>query len=258
MAIAGNLQDIDLFSLIQTLCQDGRDTRLTVRGEEERAELYLSGGNIVHATLGEWTGEEAVIRLLAWNEGTFTVERSVPAPTQTIFANVLGLLLEGIRKRDEEQAGSMAPVPKPGTSPATDLSENLTPFEARLWPLRDRLAGVLGELSLPGHGLEGILLVSSDGLTLGSEGISDPGRSARIGALAAGLLGMSQRCAFQLKHDMVRRIRISSGNGGVILVRVVPELFLVGILPDGDVDSSAIEEVVVRCARRLRAMAMDS
>ncbi len=251
MAITGTLRDIDLFTLVQTLCQDGRDTRLTLQHAGRRADIFIADGNIVHATAGLLTGEEAVIHLLTWKDGKFEVERSVPIPTQTVFSNVLGLLLEGMRRRDEllaargeERAGRREAEAPSGTI-------DMTPVEARFWAKRDALLAPVAELVAARPELEGAMLVTTDGLTLVAQAPRHQERSARLGALSAGLLGLSQRTAFQLKHGMVQKVYVTSGVGHIVIVRVTAQLLLVGLLPGPDADLEGVSARMARCAREL-------
>ena len=97
----GKLNDMAVADLIQHSCQDRKTSRLTIESNGDLAYLYFSDGNIIHATLGDHSGEEVVYRILVWEEGTFNMENGIESPTVTIRRNWTSLLLEGAKRLDE-------------------------------------------------------------------------------------------------------------------------------------------------------------
>jgi predicted regulator of Ras-like GTPase activity (Roadblock/LC7/MglB family) len=116
MPLQGTLQEMSLANLIQVNCQEMRSARLVLTYANQSGEIYFSDGQVVHATLGDLQGEQAVYSLLTWDEGTFILERDVAAPVKTIDLPWQTLLLEGMkyaveRPREEKvttQGGAMA------------------------------------------------------------------------------------------------------------------------------------------------------
>jgi hypothetical protein len=82
-------------NLIQVNCQEMRSARLALTRADQSGEIYFSDGQVVHAMFGAQRGEDALYELLAWDAGTFVLERDVAAPEKTITANWNALLLEG-------------------------------------------------------------------------------------------------------------------------------------------------------------------
>lgn len=96
------LPGLDLATLIQMTC--ARRERLVVRvssyGEEE-GYLYSADGALFHATVGTLVGDEAVLRMLAWPTGEFSLcERPFPL-RPTIESSTEGLLLRAAQRIDE-------------------------------------------------------------------------------------------------------------------------------------------------------------
>jgi hypothetical protein len=61
---------------------------------------------MVHATLGEVQGEEAVYRVIAWeDQGEFTVREESRFPEATIQVSPESVLMEGCRLLDESKRG---------------------------------------------------------------------------------------------------------------------------------------------------------
>lgn len=102
MAVRGSLQDLDLLSLLQMTCEEGGDAQITLQRGLDTATLYIQAGQIVHAEGRERSGEEIVHEVLAWKNGTFALARTIPSPTVTIQRDWNSLLLEGLRRLDEQ------------------------------------------------------------------------------------------------------------------------------------------------------------
>jgi CheY-like chemotaxis protein len=102
--VQGNLHSMSLPSIIQINCTERNQARLRIRRRRQEGSIFFADGNIVHATLGSQVGEEAIYALLAWEDGNFELEMDVSAPEQTISTDWSGLLLEGMRRLDEEAA----------------------------------------------------------------------------------------------------------------------------------------------------------
>lgn len=102
MAIQGRLSEMDLPTLIQYACNEGQAARLTITQEEREAVFYFAAGNIVHAVLGDHTGEEVVYQVVRWQKGEFILESPVTAPDHTIETPWSALLMDGLQRFDEE------------------------------------------------------------------------------------------------------------------------------------------------------------
>jgi predicted regulator of Ras-like GTPase activity (Roadblock/LC7/MglB family) len=103
MPLAGNLRDLALPDLIQQTCQDRRQARLSIQRGDHEATIYFDGGQVIHAEYGDFTGEEAVYRVLAWEEGDFNREEGIEAPEETVQMPWEALLMNGLQRVDEER-----------------------------------------------------------------------------------------------------------------------------------------------------------
>jgi predicted regulator of Ras-like GTPase activity (Roadblock/LC7/MglB family) len=103
MAIKGRLEEMALPTLIQHVCNAGESARLRVEREEMTARLHFAEGDLVHAELGDQVGEEAVYRVLAWEDGDFelTKESGNTSPSRTIETPWSALIMEGLQRHDE-------------------------------------------------------------------------------------------------------------------------------------------------------------
>ena len=109
--VSGNLRDMSLTSVIQIICTDMRSAKLVLHqsnsvpdGEKREGVIFFENGQIVHAVVGSLRGAKAFYELLGWTEGSFQMESNVVAPRQTITVPWARLLLEGVRRLDEESS----------------------------------------------------------------------------------------------------------------------------------------------------------
>ena len=108
MAVQGDLKDMNLPSLVQVMCLERRKSALVLRHRDERGTIFFDDGQIVHATVGSLVGEEAVYQMLNWADGTFRVSNHVTSPPSTVNTPWSHLLLEGVRRIDEQKVEDAA------------------------------------------------------------------------------------------------------------------------------------------------------
>ena len=97
----GNVSDFQLSDLIQLNCLGRLTISLVVKHGNEEGTIYFRDGNIVHAEKDELTGEAAFYHIMNWHNGEFSAKRSVSIPKETIFNSWQSLLLESMRRADE-------------------------------------------------------------------------------------------------------------------------------------------------------------
>ena len=101
--VSGSLQEMALPDVIQILANGRKSGLLKVRGGTLQGELMFQDGSIHDARFGDLAGAEAVYGILRLMEGDFALE-----PSTTPIEDVIGipthhLLLEAMRRLDEEQ-----------------------------------------------------------------------------------------------------------------------------------------------------------
>ena len=94
----------------------------------------------------------------------------------------------------------------------------------RVASLRDKLEGILGDLSTATRGVDGATLVRLDGLIVScSPGLSDDSMAA---AMSAALLNISRNVVRQLKLGALTRVVVSGTKGDVVLTRTQNDMIL--------------------------------
>ena len=97
----GRISDLQLSDLIQMNCLGRLTNALHVQKEYQKGVIYFEDGNIVHSSVNNTEGEDAFFEILSWEGGSFSVDKGVKPPKETIFKGWQSLLLEGLRRLDE-------------------------------------------------------------------------------------------------------------------------------------------------------------
>lgn len=101
---SGTMRGIELADMIQLHCLSCNTASLKVTGGGETGMIFFDSGEIVHAMIGDLTGEEAFFRIMALSGGEIESRRNVKAPERTIGASHVALILEASRRMDETRS----------------------------------------------------------------------------------------------------------------------------------------------------------
>lgn len=99
--IQGRLEEMSILDLMQSLEMGQKTCRLTVRNNGETCEMFFSAGQCRDARLGAVEGDEAVYKIVYWNEGEFEIDFSASSDRATTTRSTTGLLMEALRLMDE-------------------------------------------------------------------------------------------------------------------------------------------------------------
>lgn len=101
VGVSGSLADMSFTDMIQILCASNRNMEVVLHSGEHEGHVLVEGGNIVHASLDDRTGEEAFYRLMLWRDGDFETKQCREFPVRSMRASAMSLLMEGARIADE-------------------------------------------------------------------------------------------------------------------------------------------------------------
>jgi CheY-like chemotaxis protein len=99
--LKGNLQQMSLAEILQTLGMAKKSGGLKIVKESQVGKIYFDSGDVVQASLEKYKSEEAVYRILAWDEGYFEFDSTDETDKPAISTSTTSLLMEGFRQRDE-------------------------------------------------------------------------------------------------------------------------------------------------------------
>src|SRR5207248_8416437 len=128
VAHTADFSETHFADLVQFYCQRREQVAVRFRGPEgDEGVVYIGDGQLLAANLGERHGVDAVRVALELKQGTFRVERNIPAPERNIFAPWTQVLLEAAIHVDESAlmptpAGIRPSVTPPPARPTSSTS----------------------------------------------------------------------------------------------------------------------------------------
>lgn len=101
MSFQGSIQELPVPDIIQLVSVSGKTGMFTLVRGNERGFIYLKTGQMVHARLGDLTGEEAIYALAIWSSGDFQFTPGEETDVTSIEKSNTSLLMEAARRLDE-------------------------------------------------------------------------------------------------------------------------------------------------------------
>src|SRR4026208_1141272 len=108
MALTGHLSDLSLSELIEFFCNQRKSGRLKVLYPQGAGYFYLQAGSVVDARIGVLHGIDAVYYALTLPDAGFAFRADVEAEKRTINQPWTQVVLEGLRRLDENIAPGVA------------------------------------------------------------------------------------------------------------------------------------------------------
>lgn len=130
MALTGHLSDLSLSELIEFFCNQRKSGRLKVLYPKGAGYFYLQAGSVVDARIGVLHGIDAVYYALTLPNAQFEFSVDVEAKSRTINQPWTQVVLEGLRRLDENIAPSVAFPPDYVPEP-DDLEGNRLEMETQ-------------------------------------------------------------------------------------------------------------------------------
>jgi response regulator RpfG family c-di-GMP phosphodiesterase len=102
--VSGTLDEMALPDLVQVLWHGRKTGSLGIRSGGEKGEIHFVDGSVVNASWSTLAGAEAFYALLRLKEGDFGFDPDAEPSERVIEASAETLLLEGMRRLDEDIA----------------------------------------------------------------------------------------------------------------------------------------------------------
>jgi DNA-binding response OmpR family regulator len=99
--VHGSLSEMKPADFLQSLSTAEKDVEVRLERANERGTIFVQKGEVVHASSGNLSGEEAFYALMAWNDGHFEIVSCFDFPLRSIHSPLMSLLIEGYRRFDE-------------------------------------------------------------------------------------------------------------------------------------------------------------
>jgi DNA-binding response OmpR family regulator len=100
--VSGSLKEMSIPDLVQILAHGRKTGLLRLTSGAQRGEIHFVNGDMYNAMCGKLRGEEAFFALVKFREGSFALDPSFTASERVIKMNAEMLLLEGLRRYDED------------------------------------------------------------------------------------------------------------------------------------------------------------
>ncbi|MBI5906077.1 MAG: response regulator [Deltaproteobacteria bacterium] len=101
--VVGDLKNLSVPDIVQTLHLGLKTACVSVKGKSGEGRIYFENGRIRHSELGNLSGEAAFYEMLRWQEGPFVIAHGQTTKLRTIEMDEMQLMMEGLRRLDEEK-----------------------------------------------------------------------------------------------------------------------------------------------------------
>ncbi|HWS16139.1 MAG TPA: response regulator [Candidatus Methylomirabilis sp.] len=101
--VVGDLKNLGIPDIVQTLHLGLKTACVRVKGKGGEGKVWFENGRIRHCELGSLTGELAFYEMLRWQEGPFVIAHGQGTTLRTIEMDEMQLMMEGLRRLDEEK-----------------------------------------------------------------------------------------------------------------------------------------------------------
>lgn len=117
---AGSMSALSVVDVLQLQCGNRFSGSIVFSHQGQEAAVYFQHGEVVHAECGEARGEPVLGAILAWPSGNFQTHANVATFARTIDKRLEHLLLDSLRRIDEEREGRTGEraLPRPPAPPA--------------------------------------------------------------------------------------------------------------------------------------------
>jgi hypothetical protein len=117
MSLKGSLESINLADIMQLVSNSRQSGKfILTKDENNTGHIYVKNGDIIHAEIDNFVGEDAVFTLISWDKGEFIFNEGKFDVKTTITRSVTSLLMEAARRIDEwkllrKKIGSIDAIP---------------------------------------------------------------------------------------------------------------------------------------------------
>ncbi len=101
--VVGDLKNLGIPDIVQTLHLGLKTACVSIKGKTGEGRIYFENGRLRHAEKGKVTGEAAFYEMLRWQEGPFVIAHGQSTKLRTIEMDEMQLMMEGLRRLDEEK-----------------------------------------------------------------------------------------------------------------------------------------------------------
>jgi predicted regulator of Ras-like GTPase activity (Roadblock/LC7/MglB family) len=196
MALIGNLDDVDVPSVIELARQSREYARLSIRANGQVFILHIRNGEVVHAENEHQNGIPVLYQALSCKSGTFELEKGGTEPARpTIDVAWNSLLLQYVQQQDENRQ----------TPPPPFILQEDPAMAAK-----ERLEDILKEMGNDIEpGLRGIGVAGTDGLGIAFHKVTGEAAETLSSQIAL-IMQLSRRSADRLERSSVEDVLVTT------------------------------------------------
>lgn len=101
--VVGDLKNLGIPEIVQTLHLGLKTACVRIKRKEGEGRIWFENGRIRHCEIGDLSGESAFYEMLRWQEGPFVIAHGQGTKLRTIEMDEMQLMMEGLRRLDEEK-----------------------------------------------------------------------------------------------------------------------------------------------------------
>ncbi len=220
----GAVAGLSLTDVIQLKSHNKYTGCITVIYGNSEGIIYFADGEIIHAVQGNETGEEAIYQIIKWPGGNFNIHPEMTSNTCSIHYRTDFLLLEALRRLDEERANGADSGG--GNAPSVTPRRTMSKVAARLQEINGVTYAVL--LDKNGTPLQD---TSVEATSLSAKGLF----LARIGNRLGELMGLGDAKAAAV-HTSDFHLLMYDSRQHYLSIAVKPEFNLESV--EGEIKSA--------------------
>lgn len=112
----GYITGVSLSSFLQLLELDKKDCTLIIKAGNKSGTMFFRDGELLDARFGATTGTEAAYEIVSWKNVEISIDNKVGVTEKKITESLGFILLEGSRRKDENEALTERSTPPPSSS----------------------------------------------------------------------------------------------------------------------------------------------
>ncbi len=211
----GAVAGLSLTDVIQLKGHNKYTGAISVEYGESNGVIYFIDGEIIHAEQGEESGEQAIFNIIKWPGGTFNIHPEMTSNVCTIHYRTDYLLLEALRRLDEEKSGATVNKSEPA---AVTPRRTMSKIAARLQEINNITYAVL----LDKQGVP-VQDTSIEAIALADKGIFMAKTANSIGTL----MGLGE----------VKAVAVHTENYNLLLYDSKQHYLSIAVKPDCNLDA---------------------
>lgn len=194
-----HLRGLSVTSFLQLLALERKTCTVRIKRDDEAGMLFFRKGTLLDASLGDRSGLEAALDLVAWDNAEITLKNHCPVRKRRLDVELESLLLEAMRLHDEKQRESAGD----GTTNNSRRSEMA--LESHLQDFRD----------IKGYLASGIM--DFTGETLVTDSVSNQVDLEATGAVFNDIFRSAHEASGKIGLDACTKLTLTTPKGLIVM-----------------------------------------